>query len=717
MAPSGRSRDDRRRLDESGRPHARRGPLCAAPTDAAAADRVAVALNAGDAPVDVRWPDARADCVWRSLHRHVAGGGTARPRALAPRRIARPSPRARWSSSSRNADRTPRRRTRGRRAGGARPARRGRRNRRRMVGRGGRAPRRRRGYQARAARGDGADGATRPPTRAPASSSSPTARERRDAAAVVVGARGLAGRASPSRSASRGGRRRAALRLRHEDGTERLLPCAVDDLPRERRDGRRRAHASRSGCSRCRCCRSATTRCGFDDDPAGTCRVVVAPDRCFLPPDLRARRAPLRPRRAPVRAAPARRPGHRRFHDAVARWPRPPPARAAASSASIRCTRSSPATANARVPIIRPTAAFSIRSTSTSSACPISRHRDDARALLARSGAASRRSRRAPPSTTRPSGSVKAAVLEACFARFEQRGDDDPLRCRVRSLRRRRRARRCGSSRCSRRSPPRIRASPGTAGRTACAGPTARTSPTSRAATRAGVRFALYLQWLADRQLAAAAATRAGERARARILSRSRGRRRAGRRRSLGESAPHSRAACRSARRPIRSPPPARTGTCRHRFPRRSTASACAGFRELVAANMRHAGALRIDHVMGLVAAVLDSRRRHGRPTAPTSTIRSTTLLGVLALESGRARCLVVGEDLGTVPGGLPRAARRRGRALVPRAVVRARRRRLRRPVPLSRQGGRVRLDARPADGRRAGGTAPTSPRSTRSAC
>ena len=72
-------------------------------------------------------------------------------------------------------------------------------------------------------------------------------------------------------------------------------------------------------------------------------------------------------------------------------------------------------------------------------------------------------------------------------------------------------------------------------------------------------------------------------------------------------------------------------------------------FRDLVAASMRHFGALRLDHVMALF-------RQWWVPVGLGATEGGYVhyplddLMSVLALESERHACLVVGEDLGTVP-------------------------------------------------------------------
>ncbi|MCC6531713.1 MAG: malto-oligosyltrehalose synthase [Burkholderiales bacterium] len=84
-------------------------------------------------------------------------------------------------------------------------------------------------------------------------------------------------------------------------------------------------------------------------------------------------------------------------------------------------------------------------------------------------------------------------------------------------------------------------------------------------------------------------------------------------------------------------------------IPQRLREHAYAPFIATLRANMRHSGALRIDHVMGLMR--LFWVPPGGKP-ADGSYVRYPfeDMLGLLALESERNRCLVIGEDLGTVP-------------------------------------------------------------------
>ena len=74
-------------------------------------------------------------------------------------------------------------------------------------------------------------------------------------------------------------------------------------------------------------------------------------------------------------------------------------------------------------------------------------------------------------------------------------------------------------------------------------------------------------------------------------------------------------------------------------------------FIELIRDNMREAGALRIDHVAGLWRTFWI---RHGQEPRHGAYVRYpfADLVAILALESQRARCAVIGEDLGTVPEG-----------------------------------------------------------------
>jgi glycogen operon protein len=85
--------------------------------------------------------------------------------------------------------------------------------------------------------------------------------------------------------------------------------------------------------------------------------------------------------------------------------------------------------------------------------------------------------------------------------------------------------------------------------------------------------------------------------------------------------------------------------------PRSMARTGFSTFAELLAANMRHAGGLRIDHAMGLTRLFWVPDGADGKDGAYVA-YPFKDLLGQLTLESSRARCMVVGEDLGTVPYG-----------------------------------------------------------------
>ncbi|HTS51857.1 MAG TPA: 4-alpha-glucanotransferase [Burkholderiales bacterium] len=84
-------------------------------------------------------------------------------------------------------------------------------------------------------------------------------------------------------------------------------------------------------------------------------------------------------------------------------------------------------------------------------------------------------------------------------------------------------------------------------------------------------------------------------------------------------------------------------------IPSRLAQAAFAPFIATLRASMRHTGALRVDHVMGLMRLFWIPSRT-GPAHGAYVRYPFEELLGIVALESQRSRCMVIGEDLGTVP-------------------------------------------------------------------
>jgi 4-alpha-glucanotransferase len=94
--------------------------------------------------------------------------------------------------------------------------------------------------------------------------------------------------------------------------------------------------------------------------------------------------------------------------------------------------------------------------------------------------------------------------------------------------------------------------------------------------------------------------------------------------------------------------------------PDRLAASGYAPYRHLLRALFRHAGALRIDHVMGLFRLWWVPQ---GQPPTEGTYVRydAEAMLAILTLEASRAGALVIGEDLGTVEPGVRETLHERG--------------------------------------------------------
>ena len=94
--------------------------------------------------------------------------------------------------------------------------------------------------------------------------------------------------------------------------------------------------------------------------------------------------------------------------------------------------------------------------------------------------------------------------------------------------------------------------------------------------------------------------------------------------------------------------------------PDRLAATAYAPFRDLISTILRHAGGVRVDHVIGLFRLWWIPNGRW--PTAGTYVrYDHEAMVGILALEAHRAGALVVGEDLGTVEPWVRTYLRERG--------------------------------------------------------
>lgn len=180
-----------------------------------------------------------------------------------------------------------------------------------------------------------------------------------------------------------------------------------------------------------------------------------------------------------------------------------------------------------------------------------------------------------------------------------------------------------------------------------------------RVAQRADIAFYCYLQWQADEQL-----RRAAETARTAGMS-------IGLYRDLAVGAADDGADCWRATTLIASgvsvgAPPDLLNREGQNWglspwnPRELAAQEFAPLRAVLSANMQHAGALRIDHVMALTRLFWIPATMKG-DAGGYVRYPLEVFAGIVALESQRQQCVVIGEDLGAVPDGLRATLAARG--------------------------------------------------------
>ncbi len=442
--------------------------------------------------------------------------------------------------------------------------------------------------------------------------------------------------------------RRGLLHVRREDGEVRVVPFSVDDLPGD-------SVVAADGGSIFRRfvalppLAPGSYAVAIEDRPESACRLIVAPRTCYLPPVLRS--------------------GGRRFGLAAHLYAlRRLGDQGIGDFTTLRETGAATARAGGSVVALNPLhALFSADRERASPYQPSDRRFLDpiyidlervpdlaaspqARRMLDQQSGTIARLSAQPNIDYAGVWQVKRAVLAECFRAFEARERDDALVAAFDRF-----ASAGGPTLMRFATFEAIAAVHSTSAWPEW--PRALRQPEGAAVaefarSHAGdVRFALYLQWLADAQLGdAAAASRADGLALGFCRDLAIGAARDGAESWSAQAALAPGVSIGAPPDPFAAdgqnwslPPP---------IPQAQYDDGYEGFRALIRANMRHAGLLRIDHVMGLARLFWIP---DGAAGADGAYVRYPLedLLGVLALESVRARCAIIGEDLGTVPEGL----------------------------------------------------------------